>query len=88
MNVMGVMPKRESHDANARQANQAANVSGDVLLMKKRRQCSLEWEFIATILDRLFLLVFIITVLLVTCGMMITGRVAQAHYERAARDLD
>ena len=58
----------ESHDANAKQTNLAANVSGDVLLMKKRRQCSLEWEFIATILDRLFLFVFILTVLLVTTG--------------------
>jgi hypothetical protein len=49
--------------------------------MKKKRQCSLEWEFLATILDRLFLILFIVIVLLVTLGMMLTGRMAQLHYD-------
>lgn len=61
-------------------------VSADVLVMKRRRQCSLEWEFIATILDRCFLIVFAATVLLVTLGMIVTGLVAQSHYERAVRE--
>lgn len=58
-----------------------AAISQDVIQMKKKRQCSLEWEFLATILDRLFLIVFILIVLVVTLGMMLTGRMAQLHYD-------
>lgn len=58
-----------------------AAISQDVLQMKKKRQCSLEWEFLATILDRLFLILFIVIVLLVTLGMTLTGRMAQLHYD-------
>ena len=39
--------------------------------MKQKRQCSLEWEFLATILDRLFLIVFILVVLIVTLGNLL-----------------
>jgi len=69
--------------------------------MKVKRQCSLEWEFLATILDRLFLIVFAFTTVkveifkekklflkvIVTFGMMVTGKVAQWQYEQAAKEI-
>lgn len=57
-------------------------LSPEVAQMKRRRQCSLEWEFIATILDRVFLILFTFTVILVTAALIITGRVAQANYQK------
>ncbi|KAL7077331.1 hypothetical protein ACQ4LE_003059 [Meloidogyne hapla] len=64
-----------------------ASVAAEVNAMKVKRQCSLEWEFLATILDRLFLLVFAFTTVIVTLGMMVTGKVAQWQYEQAAREI-
>lgn len=58
-----------------------AGVSSDVLNMKQKRQCSLEWEFLATILDRIFLVIFTLTVIIVTVGIIATGRVAQLAYD-------
>lgn len=82
----------ESYDESGRPAaagtgGLASQISADVVSMKRRRQCSLEWEFIATILDRIFLIAFTLTVVIVTAGMMVTGRVAQAHYEQLAREI-
>ncbi|KAI1727934.1 neurotransmitter-gated ion-channel ligand binding domain-containing protein [Ditylenchus destructor] len=91
--VMGVgMSHRKSYDESGRPAaagtgGLASQISADVVSMKRRRQCSLEWEFIATILDRIFLIAFTLTVVIVTAGMMVTGRVAQAHYEQLAREI-
>uniref|UniRef100_A0A915DJX0 Uncharacterized protein n=1 Tax=Ditylenchus dipsaci TaxID=166011 RepID=A0A915DJX0_9BILA len=89
--VMGVLnTHRKSHDDTARGGQPggvASMISADIISMKRRRQCSLEWEFIATILDRVFLILFTLTVLTVTAGMMVTGRVAQLHYEQLAKEL-
>uniref|UniRef100_A0AC34QMV7 Uncharacterized protein n=1 Tax=Panagrolaimus sp. JU765 TaxID=591449 RepID=A0AC34QMV7_9BILA len=54
--------------------------------MKQRRQCSLEWELLATILDRILLVIFVSSVLIITAGMMGTGYVAQRHYDQLARE--
>ncbi|KAE9551089.1 hypothetical protein FO519_005704 [Halicephalobus sp. NKZ332] len=58
----------------------------EVDTMKQRRQCSLEWELLATILDRILLFVFVFSVIIVTVGMMGTGYVAQLHYDQLARE--
>ncbi|KAI6197450.1 hypothetical protein M3Y94_01226000 [Aphelenchoides besseyi] len=58
-----------------------AAISQDVIQMKVKRQCSLEWEFVATILDRIFLFAFILIVLIVTFGMLLTGQMAQFNYD-------
>ena len=55
--------------------------------MKVKRQCSLEWEFIATILDRIFLIVFSLAVAIVTAGIIVTGHIAQQYYEQFAREM-
>ncbi|CAD5213040.1 unnamed protein product [Bursaphelenchus okinawaensis] len=60
----------------------SAMIQADVLSMKRKRQCSLEWEFLATILDRIFLIFFILIVIITTLGMMLTGRVAQYQYDQ------
>lgn len=54
--------------------------------MKRRRQCSLEWEFIATILDRIFLILFTFTIISVTAALIITGHVAQARYQEISEE--
>jgi len=58
----------------------------EVDTMKQRRQCSLEWELLATILDRILLFVFVFSVLIVTVGMMGTGYYAQLHYDKLAQE--
>jgi hypothetical protein len=80
--VMGGVPtpRIDSRDASVKGIFGGA-VSNDVLTMKQKRQCSLEWEFLATILDRIFLVVFTLTVIIVTLGMIVTGRVAQLSYD-------
>ncbi|CAD5217560.1 unnamed protein product [Bursaphelenchus xylophilus] len=66
-------------DATARRTS--AMIQADVMSMKRKRQCSLEWEFLATILDRIFLIFFILIVLITTLGMMMTGHLAQYQYD-------
>lgn len=61
--------------------------SGEVSSMKQKRQCSLEWEYLASILDRVFLVVFSLAVAIVTAGIIVTGHVAQQYYEQYARDM-
>ncbi|VDN34382.1 unnamed protein product [Gongylonema pulchrum] len=51
--------------------------SSQVKSMKYRRQCTLEWEFLAVILDRVFLFFFTAVSLLITIGLIITARLAQ-----------
>ncbi|VDP11621.1 unnamed protein product [Onchocerca flexuosa] len=51
--------------------------------MKHRRQCTLEWEFLATIVDHVFLLLFsTITILIVTALAMI-AKLAQRRFDGA-----
>uniref|UniRef100_A0AC35U7J7 Neur_chan_LBD domain-containing protein n=1 Tax=Rhabditophanes sp. KR3021 TaxID=114890 RepID=A0AC35U7J7_9BILA len=49
--------------------------------MKVTRQVALEWELIAVILDRILLLTFGASVIIVTFGMMGIGKLAQMHYD-------
>ncbi|ULT89162.1 hypothetical protein L3Y34_007967 [Caenorhabditis briggsae] len=49
--------------------------------MRRKRQCSLEWEFLATVLDRFLLIVFVGAVLIVTSGLILVGRMAQYSYD-------
>ncbi|TMS34074.1 hypothetical protein L596_001728 [Steinernema carpocapsae] len=62
-------------------------MSIEMLAMKRKRQCSLEWEFMATILDRILLIMFSAAVVVVTLGMMVTGHMAQHYYDKVARDV-
>ncbi|GMT15309.1 hypothetical protein PFISCL1PPCAC_6606 [Pristionchus fissidentatus] len=50
--------------------------------MKKQRQVSLEWEFLATILDRILLIAFVLAVVIITLGLMVVGKMAQANYDQ------
>ncbi|CAI2353796.1 unnamed protein product [Caenorhabditis sp. 36 PRJEB53466] len=49
--------------------------------MRRKRQCSLEWEFLATVLDRFLLIIFVAAVLIVTAGLILVGRMAQYSYD-------
>ncbi|VDL84342.1 unnamed protein product [Nippostrongylus brasiliensis] len=59
----------------------SAAFSREVDGMRKKRQCSLEWEFLATVLDRFLLLLFISAVVLITMGLVVVGKMAQFSYD-------
>uniref|UniRef100_A0A914I3G9 Uncharacterized protein n=1 Tax=Globodera rostochiensis TaxID=31243 RepID=A0A914I3G9_GLORO len=89
---LGVSPKKEQETAGfpagkRRISFLLSGASTEVNSMKVKRQCSLEWEFIATILDRLFLFLFTLTVTVITAGIMVVGRVAQWQYEQLLREI-
>uniref|UniRef100_A0A0N5AD95 Neur_chan_LBD domain-containing protein n=1 Tax=Syphacia muris TaxID=451379 RepID=A0A0N5AD95_9BILA len=44
--------------------------------MRRRRQCALEWEYFATILDRIFLIIFSLIVIAATAALMLVGWMA------------
>ncbi|CAJ0963683.1 unnamed protein product, partial [Mesorhabditis belari] len=50
--------------------------------MRRQRQCSLEWEFLATVLDRILLSLFTLAVFLVTAGVFVVGHMAQLSYDQ------
>uniref|UniRef100_A0A1I7SQW2 Neur_chan_memb domain-containing protein n=1 Tax=Bursaphelenchus xylophilus TaxID=6326 RepID=A0A1I7SQW2_BURXY len=77
--LKNLIPGLADKDATARRTS--AMIQADVMSMKRKRQCSLEWEFLATILDRIFLIFFILIVLITTLGMMMTGHLAQYQYD-------
>lgn len=59
----------------------SAAFSREVDGMRRKRQCSLEWEFLATVLDRFLLLLFISAVVLITMGLVVVGKMAQFSYD-------
>uniref|UniRef100_A0A158P9H4 Acetylcholine receptor subunit alpha-type acr-16 n=1 Tax=Angiostrongylus cantonensis TaxID=6313 RepID=A0A158P9H4_ANGCA len=59
----------------------SASYSREVEEMRRRRQCSLEWEFLAAVLDRFLLLIFITVVMLITMGLVVVGKLAQLSYD-------
>ncbi|XGW12148.1 hypothetical protein V3C99_013100 [Haemonchus contortus] len=59
----------------------SAAYSKEVDAMRRKRQCSLEWEFLATVLDRFLLLLFISAVVLITMGLVVVGKMAQFSYD-------
>ncbi|GMR46794.1 hypothetical protein PMAYCL1PPCAC_16989, partial [Pristionchus mayeri] len=50
---------------------------------KKQRQVSMEWEFLASILDRILLIVFITAVVLITLGLIVSVWMAEYQYDHA-----
>lgn len=59
-----------------------SGTSGDntMLHMKLRRRNAQEWEFLATVLDRVLLIVFSILVITVTAVMMAIGQAINFSY--------
>jgi len=60
-----------------------SNASGDntLLHMKLRRRNAQEWEFLATVLDRVLLIVFSILVITVTGVMIFVGEIISYTYQ-------
>jgi hypothetical protein len=52
----------------------------EILSSKQRRQCCMEWAFLASILDRICLLIFSSIVFIVTIGMIFTGMIVQNFF--------
>lgn len=48
---------------------------------KLRRQFALEWEYLATILDRVLLIIFSILVIFISAGMLIIGEIINFSYD-------
>lgn len=61
----------------------ASNASGDntLLHMKLRRRNAQEWEFLATVLDRVLLIVFSILVITVTGVVIVVGEIISYTYQ-------
>lgn len=51
--------------------------------MSLRRRYALEWEFLASILDRIFLILFVFVVLAVIGLMIFTGEAMHMEYDIA-----
>ncbi|KAK5982707.1 hypothetical protein GCK32_008840 [Trichostrongylus colubriformis] len=66
---------------NSQLRRTSAVFSKEVDAMRRKRQCSLEWEFLAAVLDRLLLLLFIAAVVLITMGLVVVGKMAQFSYD-------
>ncbi|CAB3398167.1 unnamed protein product [Caenorhabditis bovis] len=67
---------------NNAQLRRTSNVfSKEVDEMRRKRQCSLEWEFLATVIDRFLLIIFVSAVIIVTAGLILVGRMAQYSYD-------
>jgi hypothetical protein len=52
----------------------------EVIAAKRKRQCCLEWAFLAEILDRICLIIFIILVVIVTFGLIFAGALVHRSY--------
>ncbi|VDK57222.1 unnamed protein product [Cylicostephanus goldi] len=72
---------RLAKGTNTQLRRTSAAFSREVDAMRRKRQCSLEWEFLATVLDRFLLLLFIAAVVLITMGMVVVGKMAQFSYD-------
>ncbi|VBB25222.1 unnamed protein product [Acanthocheilonema viteae] len=57
--------------------------SNELKSLKHRRQCTLEWEFLATVMDRVFLLFFSIITILIVTALAATAKLAQYHFDAA-----
>ncbi|CAG9534384.1 unnamed protein product [Cercopithifilaria johnstoni] len=51
--------------------------------LKYHRQCTLEWEFLATIVDRIFLLLFSTIIIFIIIALTLTAKLAQYHFDGA-----
>ncbi|VDN93453.1 unnamed protein product [Brugia pahangi] len=57
--------------------------SAELKSMKYHRQCTLEWEFLATVVDRIFLLLFSTITILIIIVLAITAKLAQYRFNTA-----
>ena len=60
--------------------NSATSGTNTMLLLKLRRRNAAEWEFLATVLDRVLLIVFSFLVITVTGAMMAIGQIIHFSY--------
>ncbi|VDK70152.1 unnamed protein product [Onchocerca ochengi] len=51
--------------------------------MKHRRQCTLEWEFLATIMDQVFLLLFSTITILIVSALAMIAKLGQRRFDAA-----
>ncbi|CCE71913.1 AcetylCholine Receptor [Caenorhabditis elegans] len=67
----------------------AFSVTGDstILESKLKRRYALEWEYLASVLDRVLLIVFSLVVFAVTSIMILVGEAMHLSYELAAKEL-
>ncbi|CAI2352280.1 unnamed protein product [Caenorhabditis sp. 36 PRJEB53466] len=67
----------------------AFSVTGDstILESKLKRRYALEWEYLASVLDRVLLIVFSLVVFFVTSIMILVGEAMHLSYELAAKEL-
>uniref|UniRef100_A0A915PIS8 Uncharacterized protein n=1 Tax=Setaria digitata TaxID=48799 RepID=A0A915PIS8_9BILA len=61
--------------------------SAELKSMKHHRQCTLEWEFLAVIVDRIFLLFFSTVTIIIITALTVTARLAQHHFDAATEML-
>ncbi|EFO91139.1 hypothetical protein CRE_30609 [Caenorhabditis remanei] len=66
----------------------AFSVTGDstILESKLKRRYALEWEYLASVLDRVLLIVFSLVVFTVTSIMILVGEAMHLSYELAAKE--
>ncbi|EFO87530.1 hypothetical protein CRE_22231 [Caenorhabditis remanei] len=66
----------------------AFSVTGDstILESKLKRRYALEWEYLASVLDRVLLIVFSLVVFTVTSVMILVGEAMHLSYELAAKE--
>uniref|UniRef100_A0A8R1I8R3 Neurotransmitter-gated ion-channel transmembrane domain-containing protein n=1 Tax=Caenorhabditis japonica TaxID=281687 RepID=A0A8R1I8R3_CAEJA len=67
----------------------AFSMTGDstILESKLKRRYALEWEYLASVLDRVLLIVFSLVVFFVTSIMILVGEAMHLSYELAAKEL-
>ncbi|CAI5451819.1 unnamed protein product [Caenorhabditis angaria] len=75
----GTMSVLAGNTNNLRRTSNVFNKEVDE--MRRKRECSLEWEFLATVLDRFLLILFVTAVIIVTAGLILVGRMAQYSYD-------
>uniref|UniRef100_A0A0R3RV86 Neur_chan_LBD domain-containing protein n=1 Tax=Elaeophora elaphi TaxID=1147741 RepID=A0A0R3RV86_9BILA len=57
--------------------------SAELKSLKYHRQCTLEWEFLATVVDRVFLLFFSTITILIVTALAVIAKLAQYHFDSA-----
>ncbi|VDK68402.1 unnamed protein product [Litomosoides sigmodontis] len=59
--------------------------SAESKTLKHHRQCTLEWEFLALVVDRVFLLFFSIITILIVTALAVTAKLAQYHFDASLK---
>jgi hypothetical protein len=74
-------PSPAPDDGTIFKFNVSSAASAALTEQKLKRQYALEWEFMATVLDRIMLVFFCGVVAAVTIGMIVIGNIAKRQYE-------